>query len=90
MTNRLSAQDGSVSRSAANQVAQHELDRLATGDLSFQLVEPFAPDFEALRHDLNSAVQQLERTLSSVSNAAGSIDTGTREISRGSNGTGMM
>ncbi len=57
------------------------LRRLAAGDLSFQLSEPFAPDFEALRHDLNSAVQQLERTLSSVSNAAGSIDTGTREIS---------
>jgi len=60
------------------------LRRLAAGDLGFQLSEPFAPDFEALRHDLNSAVKQLEQTLTSVSDAAGSIDTGTREISTSS------
>jgi methyl-accepting chemotaxis protein len=60
------------------------LRRLAAGDLGFQLSEPFAPDFEALRHDLNSAVQQLEQTLTSVSHAAGSIDTGSREISTSS------
>ncbi|MGO8470013.1 methyl-accepting chemotaxis protein, partial [Rhizobium leguminosarum] len=28
------------------------LKRLAAGDLAFQLNETFAPDFEALRHDL--------------------------------------
>lgn len=60
------------------------LRRLASGDLSFQLLEPFAPDFEALRHDLNTAIEQLSETLTSVAHAAGSIDSGTREISMSS------
>ncbi|WP_244479349.1 MULTISPECIES: methyl-accepting chemotaxis protein [unclassified Rhizobium] len=59
------------------------LQRLAAGDLSFQLNEPFAPDFEALRHDLNGAVEQLANTLRSVAQATGSIDSGSQEISRG-------
>ncbi|KQR69946.1 methyl-accepting chemotaxis protein [Rhizobium sp. Leaf341] len=57
------------------------LRRLASGDLGFQLNEAFAPDFEALRHDLNGAVGQLAETLSAVANASQQIDTGTREIS---------
>ena len=32
---------------------------LAAGDLSCQLIEPFAPDVEALRHELNAAVKQM-------------------------------
>ncbi|NTH16751.1 HAMP domain-containing protein [Agrobacterium rhizogenes] len=57
------------------------LKRLAAGDLAFQLTEPFAADFEALRHDLNQAVAQLGRTLASVAHAATLIDGGSREIS---------
>jgi methyl-accepting chemotaxis protein len=57
------------------------LRRLAAGDLSFQLTEPFAPDFEQLRHDLNSAVAQLGDTLAAVAQSSGSIDDGSREIS---------
>ena len=60
------------------------LKRLAAGDLSFELSEPFAPDFEALRHDLNGAVAQLGETLRSVAQSTGGIDTGTREISQSS------
>ena len=41
------------------------LRRLAAGDLSFQLNDAFAPDFEALRHDFNAAVKQLGNTLHS-------------------------
>jgi methyl-accepting chemotaxis protein len=59
------------------------LKRLAAGDLSFTLKDPFAPDFEALRHDLNGAVEQLGETLRSVARATGSIDSGSQEISRG-------
>ncbi|WP_236775298.1 methyl-accepting chemotaxis protein [Agrobacterium tumefaciens] len=59
------------------------LKRLAAGDLSFQLTEPFSADFEVLRHDLNGAVKQLATTLQSVAQAAGSIDGGSQEISRG-------
>ncbi|MGE6785584.1 HAMP domain-containing methyl-accepting chemotaxis protein [Ensifer adhaerens] len=58
------------------------LRRLASGDLAFQLNEPFAPDFEQLRHDLNQAVAQLADTLAAVSAASGSIDSGAREVSQ--------
>ncbi|KAA0698048.1 methyl-accepting chemotaxis protein [Neorhizobium sp. P12A] len=56
---------------------------LAAGDLSFELSEPFAPDFETLRHDLNNAVSQLDATLGAVANAAATIGSGTREIGQG-------
>ncbi|MCC2611730.1 methyl-accepting chemotaxis protein [Neorhizobium sp. Rsf11] len=58
------------------------LRRLASGDLAFQLTEPFAPDFEALREDLNSAVTRLGAALSEVASSAGSIDSGSREVSQ--------
>ncbi|QFY61213.1 HAMP domain-containing protein [Rhizobium grahamii] len=58
------------------------LRRLAAGDLSFRLDDPFAPDFEQLRHDLNQAVQQLGQTLAEVTGAAHSIDGGSSEISQ--------
>ena len=58
------------------------LKRLAGGDLSFQLNEPFTPDFEPLRHDLNGAISQLGDTLRAVAEATGQIDTGIREISQ--------
>ncbi|OHV72133.1 methyl-accepting chemotaxis protein [Ensifer sp. LCM 4579] len=57
------------------------LRRLASGDLAFQLTEPFAPDFEQLRHDLNLAVAQLADTLAAVSASSSSIDGGAREVS---------
>ncbi|EJJ26628.1 HAMP domain-containing methyl-accepting chemotaxis protein [Rhizobium sp. CF142] len=59
------------------------LKRLAGGDLSFQLHEAFAPDFEPLRHDLNGAVLQLGDTMKSIASSAGSINTGSREIGSG-------
>jgi methyl-accepting chemotaxis protein len=58
------------------------LKRLAAADLSFQLDEPFAPEFESLRSDYNAAVLQLAETLSSVKQATAQIDNGTREISQ--------
>jgi methyl-accepting chemotaxis protein len=61
------------------------LRRLAAGDLSFQLDEAFAPDFEQLRLDLNAAVGQLGETLAAVAHATHSIDDGTREIGDGAN-----
>jgi methyl-accepting chemotaxis protein len=58
------------------------LKHLASGDLTFQLSEPFASDFESLRADFNAAVAQLSETLSAVANATNQIDGGTREISQ--------
>lgn len=57
------------------------LRHLASGDLSFQLNEPFAADFETLRKDFNASVAQLAEVLGEVAQSATSIDGGTREIS---------
>jgi len=56
------------------------LQRLAEGDLSFQLSEPFAPDFEALRSDLNQTVMQLAEVMGQITRSSSSIDGGSREI----------
>ncbi|TWC77269.1 methyl-accepting chemotaxis protein [Rhizobium sp. SJZ105] len=57
------------------------LKHLASGDLTFQLSDPFAADFEVLRADFNAAVGQLSETLRAVSDATNGIDTGSREVS---------
>lgn len=59
------------------------LKRLAAGDLSFQIEEPFSPDFENLRHDFNTSVKQMKQTLGAIANAITAIDEGTREIASG-------
>ncbi|WP_417412749.1 methyl-accepting chemotaxis protein [Hoeflea sp.] len=59
------------------------LKRLAAGDLSFQLEEAFAPDFEALRHDFNQSIRQLSSTMGSISDSVSMMETGTREIANG-------
>ncbi|MBO0128100.1 methyl-accepting chemotaxis protein [Agrobacterium tumefaciens] len=58
------------------------LHRLAAGDLSFELNEPFAPDFEALRHDLNRTIRQLDAAMSGVVQSSVAIDGGSQEISQ--------
>ncbi|MEB3045846.1 methyl-accepting chemotaxis protein [Rhizobium mulingense] len=59
------------------------LKRLASGDLAFQIDEPFAPDFEGLRHDFNMSIRQLDQTLGAIATAIAAIDEGTREIASG-------
>lgn len=58
------------------------LKRLAAGDLGFELTEPFAPEFDALRLDLNSAVAQLGSTIATVAESAEAINNGSREVSQ--------
>ncbi|MBC2774431.1 HAMP domain-containing protein [Rhizobium sp. AQ_MP] len=58
------------------------LQRLSEGDLGYQLSQPFAQEFEGLRADFNAAVVKLRGTLSAVSQAAGTIDGGSRELSQ--------
>ena len=58
------------------------LQRLANGDLAVRLHEPFAAEFEQLRHDLNKAAGQLNDALLAVADSAGNIGMGTREISQ--------
>jgi methyl-accepting chemotaxis protein len=59
------------------------LQRLAAGDLAFQINEAFAPDFEQLRHDFNLSVRQLNTTLAGITSSVATIETGTREIASG-------
>ncbi len=61
------------------------LAKLAGGDLSFSLEQPFTKEFEPLRHNMNNAIVQLGSVLAAVSNATDEIDTGSREISHGAN-----
>jgi len=58
------------------------LKQLSAGNLTYQLREPFAAEFESLRSDFNAAVAQLGNALTSVAEASRSIDSGTREISQ--------
>ena len=57
------------------------LKRVASGDLGFRLNEPFQPDFETIRVDLNATIEQLGTTIYSVSHVAQAIDAGSQEIS---------
>ncbi|MCD7109125.1 methyl-accepting chemotaxis protein [Rhizobium sp. DKSPLA3] len=85
---RLSAEAERAAQARLEQATSSLADglrRLAAGDLSFRLDVPFAPDFEALRHDLNAAVSQLNETLAAVAVAADQIDNGAREVSESAN-----
>nr|WP_274706894.1 methyl-accepting chemotaxis protein [Allorhizobium sonneratiae] len=61
------------------------LKRLSSGDLTFELREPFASDFEGLRTDFNRAVEQLRSALAAVAGATSAIDSGSRELSHSAN-----
>jgi methyl-accepting chemotaxis protein len=56
------------------------LRRLASGDLTFQLAEPFAPDFEELRINLNQTTERLKQVMASIAHASQSIEGESREI----------
>ncbi|EJC73902.1 methyl-accepting chemotaxis protein [Rhizobium leguminosarum bv. trifolii WSM2012] len=76
-------EDAAVRLRAATSGLAAGLKRLAAGDLAFQIEEPFAPDFESLRHDFNMSTRQLDQTLSAIAAAIAAIDDGTREIASG-------
>ncbi len=61
------------------------LTRMAAGDLSFEVTNPFAPDFELLRSNLNAALAQLNGTLSGVSQSSDLLESNSREISDSAN-----
>ncbi|MCZ7451302.1 HAMP domain-containing methyl-accepting chemotaxis protein [Agrobacterium rhizogenes] len=59
------------------------LKQLAGGNLTFQIDEAFALDFEPLRQDFNQSVRQLGAALGSIAESIGTMDNGTREIASG-------
>jgi methyl-accepting chemotaxis protein len=61
------------------------LKRLADGDLTSVINQPFAEDFEPLRRDFNGAVDQLGQTFARLAGSAGVIDGGSGEIATSAN-----
>jgi methyl-accepting chemotaxis protein len=60
------------------------LDRLAHGDLLYQITTPFAPNAEQLRTDFNAAVDKLKQTMLAVVASMQGIRSGTQEITTAS------
>ncbi|WP_371130456.1 methyl-accepting chemotaxis protein [Phenylobacterium sp.] len=58
------------------------LSRLAHGDLTARVNEAFAPQYQALKHDFNVAMSQLQNTMGVVVGATSSMRSGADEISR--------
>jgi methyl-accepting chemotaxis protein len=57
------------------------LRRLADGDMTCEIHENFAPQFESLRADFNTSIVQLRSTLTSVGDAVATVAGGSTEIS---------
>jgi len=60
------------------------LESLAAGDLTVQLMHPFATEYEALRVNFNAALGELRGAVLAIAVNAGGIRTGTAEISHAS------
>ena len=58
------------------------LGRLAAGDLTCDMTDAFAPDYERLRTDFNAAVAELRGVISTIIASTGAIRSGTGEISQ--------
>jgi methyl-accepting chemotaxis protein len=57
------------------------LERLAAGDLTARLQQPFPAEFEALRSDFNAALERLQEAVRAVVGSTDGIRSGTGEIS---------
>lgn len=89
------ARNEAAKMEAARQVAKvveglgAGLERLARGDLTYRLTDPFAADYIKIQGDFNAAIGQLQETIrniaqstSEVSNAATEISSSTTNLSQ--------
>jgi len=60
------------------------LERLSAGDLTFQLKEAFAPEYETLRANFNAAMGQLQETMKTVIGRTHGLRSGGLEITQAS------
>ncbi len=60
------------------------LEKLSDGALIYRLNEPFAPHYEKLRTDFNTAMERLQETMKVVAGNTGAIRSGAGEISQAS------
>ncbi len=65
------------------------LNRLAAGDLTCRIREPFTEEFEAIREDFNQAMEKLGQTMSGVVGQAQDIRHGADEMSQAADDLSM-
>lgn len=56
------------------------LSKIAQGDVTYRIVQPFVSSLDGIRGDFNRAAEQLQSTLSQVAQNARGIDAGANEI----------
>ena len=56
------------------------LTRMASGDLAYQIQQPFPPALEGLRHNFNASVDQLAEALTAISRNSNAMRSGTEEM----------
>lgn len=61
----------------------NSLRKLSAGDLTCQIHAAFASDYEPLRHDFNSSVDQLSEIVGQIFHAIENMESGTAEIAAG-------
>lgn len=80
-------QDQKIQEEARNRVVdvlRTNLGTLSRGDLVSKINDPFPEEYEQLRTDFNTTVNQLQRTISQVVDVASSIRNGASEINQSS------
>jgi methyl-accepting chemotaxis protein len=63
--------------------AQHVLGALAQGDLTLEMSGAYEGEFEKMKASLNTAIQNLTRTVTAVQEAVTTVAGGTAQISQG-------
>ncbi|KJF74579.1 methyl-accepting chemotaxis protein [Agrobacterium arsenijevicii] len=56
------------------------LSKIAQGDVTYRIVQPFVSSLDGIRGDFNRAAEQLQSTLNQVAQNARGIDSGANEI----------
>ena len=57
------------------------LEKLAAGEMTFRISDDFAPEYEKLRGDYNSAMAKVEEALAAISETTSTLHSGASEIS---------
>ncbi|MFK3689918.1 methyl-accepting chemotaxis protein [Agrobacterium tumefaciens] len=73
------AQEAADIQFAVNNLAT-ALSRIAEGDVTYRIAQPFVPSLDGIRGDFNRAAEQLQSTLTQVAQNARGIDAGANEI----------
>jgi Methyl-accepting chemotaxis protein len=81
---RIAEQEAEVRLTQATGALAAGLRQLARGDMLCQIETPFAAQFEPLRHDFNTSVNQLRQALLGVGKSVSTVTGGSREISEAS------